>query len=248
MRELTVIENVKGYADQDGTVWLSLEDVAMGLGFTQEKNGVMYVRWETVSRYLNDYGFSQLVGKETFIPENVFYLLAMKANNDTALSFQMRVANEILPAIRKHGGYLTPAKIEEVLSDPDTIIKLATTLKEERQRRLQLEAEKEQNAPLVAFAETCCTSEDSLLIREVAKLASKHGVVIGEKRLYLKLREWRMIRPGCTEPYQEYIDRGYFEVVQNVKETSSGTMLFRTTRVTPKGQVYIINRLRKEVA
>jgi anti-repressor protein len=182
------------------------------------------------------------------ITEAGVYKLVFTSRKPEAERFTDWLASEVLPAIRKHGMYATPQTIEAMLDDPDTMIKTLQVLKEERQKRLLLEAEKVQNAPLVAFAETCCASEDSLLIREVAKLASKHGVVIGEKRLYIKLREWRMIRPGCTEPYQEYIDRGYFEVVQNVKETSSGTMLFRTTRVTPKGQVYIINRLRKEVA
>lgn len=101
--------------------------------------------------------------------------------------------------------------------------------------------------PLVAFAETCAASQDSVLVRELAKICSKQGINTGEHRLYRRLRAWKMIFPHSTEPYQEYIDRGYFEVTQTAKETAKGTRLFKTTRVTPKGQIYIINRLRKEL-
>jgi Rha family phage regulatory protein len=100
--------------------------------------------------------------------------------------------------------------------------------------------------PLVAFAETCAASQDSVLVRELAKICSKQGINTGEHRLYRRLRAWKMIFPHSTEPYQEYIDRGYFEVTQTAKNTSSGTKLFKTTRVTPKGQMHIINRLKKE--
>lgn len=105
----------------------------------------------------------------------------------------------------------------------------------------------EKQKPLVAFAETCAASQDSVLVRELAKLASKHGINIGEHRLYRMLRAWKMIFSHSTEPYQEFIDRGYFEVTQTAKETAKGTRLFKTTRVTPKGQIYIINRLKKEL-
>ena len=120
---IITIKNVRAYLDENGTARVSLEDAARGLGFTQTKNGTEYVRWETVEGYLCDMGFSQHVGKaleEKFIPENIFYRLAMKAKNETAEKFQALVADEILPTIRKHGGYLTADKIEEVLMNPDT--------------------------------------------------------------------------------------------------------------------------------
>lgn len=106
----------------------------------------------------------------------------------------------------------------------------------------------EEDRPLVAFAETCAASQDSMLVRELAKVACKQGINIGEHRLYRILRAWKMIFPKSTEPYQEFVDRGYFEVVQSARETAKGTRLFKTTRVTAKGQVYIIDRLKKEIA
>lgn len=106
------ILNIKGvdcYYGENGTAYLKLEAVARGLGFTQtqNKNGVEYtsIRWETVNRYLEDIGFPNKLGKDDFIPENIFYRLAMKAKNETAEKFQALVADEIIPTIRKQGYY-----------------------------------------------------------------------------------------------------------------------------------------------
>ncbi len=218
---------------ENGEILFDVENVARCLGFTEIKSKKEYVRWRTVNGYLK---FSQDVAKGDFIPESAVYKLAFKANNEVAEKFQDWLAIEVIPSIRKHGAYLTDEKIEEVLTDPDTIIKLATQLKEERSRRLEAER----------FNKQIAISENSLLVREVAKIASKDNIVIGEKRLWNKLRDWGLIFKDTTEPKQEYIDRGYFEVVEGAKDTYKGTFTYRTTRVTGKGQLYIIKRLIKE--
>lgn len=142
MNEILNINNVHGYLDKEtGTAYLNAEDVARGFGFTQEKNGVEYVRWETVNGYLHGFGFSQHVGKTDFLPENMVYRLGFKASNEAAQKFQAVLADEVLPAIRKHGAYMTPEKIEEALLNPDTLIKLATELKAEREARKHAELE-----------------------------------------------------------------------------------------------------------
>lgn len=116
MNEIMNICGVECY-EKDGTAYLKLESVARGLGFTHKevKNGKEYesIRWAVVRAYLEDLGFrpqvgenSQQVGKDDFIPENVFYRLAMKAKNETAERFQALVADEIIPSIRKTGGYV----------------------------------------------------------------------------------------------------------------------------------------------
>ncbi len=194
-------------------------------------------------------GITDSIGRKqqtTIISESGLYNLIFLSRKPEAKQFKRWVTHEVIPTIRKHGAYMTPEKIEEVLLNPDTIIKLATELKEERQKRLAAEQTLEKQKPLVSFAETCMASDKSLLVREVAKLISKQGIHIGERRLYQKLREWKLIFPGKNEPYQEYIDRGYFEISQGVKETDKGSFTWLTMRVTPKGQMYIINRLKKE--
>lgn len=111
MNKMIVVENVRGRLDANGNPELNLEDVARGLGFTQGKGGVSYIRWDRLEGYLRSFGFSPQVGKDTFIPENIFYKLCFKAENKTAVAFQDIVTDEILPAIRKTGTYTTdPAK------------------------------------------------------------------------------------------------------------------------------------------
>ena len=107
MNEIMNISGIECY-EQDGTAYLKLETVARGLGFTQEKNGVEYVKWERVTAYLSELGFSPEVGKDVFIPENIFYRLAMKAKNEAAERFQAKIADEVIPSIRKHGAYVAP--------------------------------------------------------------------------------------------------------------------------------------------
>lgn len=100
--------------ERDGTAYLKLDIVARGLGFTKTDVKISetgfrkeYVRidWPRVIGYLKELGFSQEVGKDDFIPENIFYRLAMKAKNEAAESFQAKIADEVIPAIRKTGGY-----------------------------------------------------------------------------------------------------------------------------------------------
>lgn len=98
MNEIVTINNVRGYIDEKGTAWLNLEDVARGLGFTQIKNKKEYIRWERVIQYLKEMAFPTS-GENDYIPENIFYKLCMKADNEVARLFQDLVCDEILPSI-----------------------------------------------------------------------------------------------------------------------------------------------------
>lgn len=108
--------NIQGVEcfEKDDIVYLKLETVARGLGSTDNSKGTEYVRWNTVRQYLTEIGFSQEVAKDAFIPENIFYRLAMKAKNEAAERFQAKIADEVIPAIRKTGGYqLAPAMSQQ---------------------------------------------------------------------------------------------------------------------------------------
>lgn len=137
------IMNIKGIEcyEKDGVVYLNLEACARGLGFTQEKNGVEYVRWETVNAYLEEFGFPNKLGKGDFIPENSFYRLAMKAKNAVAEAFQAKIADEVIPSIRKHGAYMEPDTLDKMITSPEFGIKLLTALKEEQEKRKALEVQ-----------------------------------------------------------------------------------------------------------
>lgn len=96
---------VRTIINGDGSISINAEDAARGLGWVQIKNNKVYIRWETINTYLNELGFSQLVGKDDYIPESLFYLLGMKANNTAAQEFQRWIAVDVLPEIRKNGSY-----------------------------------------------------------------------------------------------------------------------------------------------
>ncbi|RKJ61847.1 hypothetical protein D7Y09_15025 [bacterium 1XD42-1] len=99
-----------------------MDTVARGLGFTRiADSGNEVVRWERVEKYLSEIGAVPTCGHDGFIPENVFYRLAMKAKNDTAERFQAFIADEVIPSIRKHGAYMTPPTIESLLDNPDVL-------------------------------------------------------------------------------------------------------------------------------
>lgn len=244
MQDLQVIKNVKCFVNENGVVQLSLEDVARGLGFIQTKNNVDYVRWETINGYLVEFGFSQLVGKESFIPENIFYKLAFKASNETARKFQDIVCDEILPTIRKHGMYAT----NELLNNPDLAIKAFTALKEERERNKLLESKLEQDKPKVLFAESVQTSKTTILIGELAKILKQNGIDIGQNRLFQKLRDlgYLISRKGTdyNSPTQKSMDLGLFEIKETAITHSDGHVtVSKTTKVTGKGQVYFVSKL-----
>lgn len=92
----------------DGSISVNAEDTAVGYGWTQEKKGKLYIRWETLNGYCKELGFSQEVGKGDYIPESLFYMLGFKAGNDRALKYQQWLAMEVLPSLRKNGSYEMP--------------------------------------------------------------------------------------------------------------------------------------------
>lgn len=105
----------------------------------------------------------------------------------------------------------------------------------------------EKDKPKVTFANRVLKSNDNVLVRQVAKMASDEGFVIGERKLYKKLREWGYICNGSTEPTQVGMNRNYFTLKINVVQTPYGIKSSRTTLVTPRGQIHIVERLMKEM-
>ncbi|EKS4345824.1 phage antirepressor KilAC domain-containing protein [Clostridium botulinum] len=174
------------------------------------------------------------------IPEGDIYRLITGSHLPKAEKFESWVFDEVLPQIRQTGGYI-PTNEDE--TEEDILAKAILIAQKTIEKKNKII---EQQKPLVSFANKVATSQNSLLVREVAKLASKEGLNIGEKRLWNKLREWGLILKNSTEPKQYGIERGIFEVVEGTKESSKGTFTYKTTRVTGKGQVYIISRLERE--
>ena len=123
---------------------------------------------------------------------------------------------------------------------------LVKSEEEKQQVEKELEETKEELEDKNSFIGKISASENSLLVREVAKLASKGNITIGEKALWNKLREWGYISKKSTEPMQSAINAGWFEVIERVVERNGKSLIYKTTKVTGKGQVHIIKKLSKE--
>lgn len=249
VKEVNEILNINGIEcfEKDGTAYLKLETVARGLGFTTvATSGNEVVRWKRVEKYLEEIGFSQEVAKNDFIPENIFYRLAMKAKNEAAERFQALVADEIIPSIRRHGMYATAETVEKMLSDPDTAIRLLNEIKSEREKRIALEEKAEQDKPLIAFANSVSVARTSILIGELAKLLKQNGIDMGQNRLFAWMREkgYLISRKGTdyNMPTQRSMERGLFEIKESTVSHADGhTSISKTPKITGKGQIYFIN-------
>lgn len=249
MNEIMTISGVDCY-EKDGTAYLKLETVARGLGFTQTqvKDGVEYtsIRWERIQGYLEELGFPHKWGKDDFIPENIFYRLAMKAKNEAAEQFQAKIADEVIPSIRKHGAYMTPETIDRMITSPDFGIKLLSALKEEQEKRKALETEAEANRPKVLFANAVSAAKTSILVGELAKLLKQNGVDMGQNRLFAWLRDnGYLIKRNGTDynmPTQKSMEQGLFEIKETSIANPDGSVrVNKTQKVTGKGQTYFVN-------
>lgn len=179
------------------------------------------------------------------LTEDGVYEVLMQSRKPIAKQFKAEV-KKILKTIRLNGMYVT----DKLLNNPDLAIQAFTKLKEEREKRLQLEHEAEINKPKVIFAEAVETSKTSILIGELAKLIKQNGYDIGQKRLFAWLREnGYLIKSGRTDynmPTQRAMDMGLFEIKETAITHSDGHIsINKTVKVTGKGQIYFINKFLK---
>lgn len=255
--ELITIENVRGYLAEDGTAFLNAEDVARGWGVTQKKNGVEYVRWDRVNGYLKEFKYSPLVGKDDFIPENMVYRLGFKASNETAQRFQAILADEVIPSIRKTGQYSINQQIPSYQIE-NKIERAKAWIKEQEEQELKLQAkdkqieEKEKQIekmkPDADFAKAVKASKDDISINALAKLIKQAcpGRKMGEKILFEILRDNHyLIKSGADKnlPTQKALNMKLFKINTSTYPDYYGCpRTSRTTKVTPKGQGYFINK------
>ena len=235
-------KDFKVYGDKDNPLFLA-KDVAEWL---DERDGYTVSRKvDEEEKLIHKICVGGQIREATFLTEDGFYEVLMQSRKSIAKPFKKEV-KKILKQIRLTGGVVIEDREEEFINNYFTSfsedVKKAMILDLKEQNKKIKEQLKEKNKIINQIE----TSENSLLVREVAKIASKNGIKTGEKRLYNKLREWGLIFKNSREPKQEYVERGYFEIVETVRETKGKTFTDRTTKVTGKGQIYIIKRLLKE--
>lgn len=193
----------------------------------------------------------------TFVNEDGLYDVILDSRKPEAKAFRKWVTSEVLPSIRKHGAYMTDEIIERTLTDPDYLIRLATELKNERQRRMLAENDAKlkqrqltEQQPKVEFYDTVTASQGSESIEIVAKTIKNVVLNVpkfGRNKLYDILRESEILygKGNNIRPYQKYIDSGYFEVI-NYPYTSRGRAFMGwRTMVTPIGKRFVMDVIKK---
>lgn len=237
--------------EDNGKVLFCAVDIARALGYSNPHDAIGrhcrgVVKREGVSVTTNQHGVStEQVNEMSFIPEGDVYRLITHSKLPTAERFERWVFDEVLPSIRKHGMYATPTTIEQMIADPANAIKVFSALKQEQERRKELEATVEHNAPKVLFAEAVQASHDSCLVGQLAKMIRQNGKPIGANRMFAWLRDngW-LCKKGenWNMPTQKAMESGYFEIKETVIANPDGsTRITRTPKVTGKGQIYFIN-------
>lgn len=235
--------------EDNGEIWFVAKDVAEALEYSYwQPNIVAHVPevWKGIKRINTPGGYQEML----CLTENGVYFFLGRSDKKKALPYQMWIAGEVVPSIRKHGMYATPAKVEDILSNPDAFIQVLQAYKAEREKRESLEAKIEEDKPKLIFAEAVNTSKESILIGNLAKVLRQNGVEIGQNRLFEWLRENGFLIKCRGErwnmPTQDSIERGLFEVKTRVINNPDGTTrIVRTTKVTGKGQIYFVNRFLK---
>lgn len=254
MNEIMTIGGIDCY-EENGTAYLKLETVARGLGFTQTAaSGNEAVRWERVRKYLAELSIPTCGDDNKlpeYIPENVFYRLAMKAKNETAEKFQAYVADEVIPSIRKHGAYMTPKTLQEMLSDPGAMIEVLQRLREEQERRKELETVinvKDQQiaemTPKAGYYDLILMNKDVMPVSRIAK-----DYVMSARRMNELLHEMGVqYRQGdIWLLYQQYAGEGYTQTKTDLYVGGDGEQHAKVrTCWTQKGRLFIYDLLKNK--
>jgi prophage antirepressor-like protein len=256
MKDLKIFENNE-FGEVRTTViddepYFSLNDVCRILEIKNPSDAKSRLRKDGVgtTEVIDSMGRTQ---RANFINESNLYKLIFQSRKPEAERFADWVTSEVLPAIRKHGAYMTDGVIERTLTDPDYLIMLATNLKEEKAKRALAEAVNERNKPKVLFADTVSASKRSCLMGELAKMISQEAIrqgkldkKIGQNKLFAWMRNKGYLCKGGerrNQPKQTYIEQGLFEMKKGSYINSDGVSIITTTpKVTGKGQIYFVNK------
>ena len=181
----------------------------------------------------------------TVVNESGLYAVILRSNKPQAHGFRKWVTADILPTIRKTGGYVSDADkfVETYLPFADEPTKNLFKIQFEYINQLNDRIRRDE--PKVRFADHVSDTVNLIDMNEMAKLCADHGIRIGRTRLFAWLRS-KGILMACNLPYQEYIERGYFRVKESVFEMHGEIKTYQQTLVTGRGQQYILARLLRE--
>ena len=228
----------------EGKPYFAGSDVASALGYAIPHKAVQthckgVLKWNIPTKSGNQ--------DALFIPEGDVYRLIMRSKLPAAEKFESWVMDEVIPSIRKNGGYIAG---QENLSDDELLAKALMVAQNKIAERERIIAEKQEHIekmrPKEIFADAVSSSHTSILIGDLAKLICQNGYQIGQKRLFEWMRNnGYLVKFGASKnmPMQRYIEQGLFEVKEsNVQNPDGSVRITRTTKVTGKGQVYFVNK------
>ena len=233
---------------KDGEIWFVLKDVCDVLGINNSKMVAARLdENEKAGVSLTDLSSNGTQQKRNFtiISEAGLYKVILRSDKPEAKKFMNWITHEVLPSIRKHGAYITFAKMEELMNDPETWVKLIRTLQQERREKELLKNQVEKDKPKVIFCDAVSASDSDILVSEMAKILRGNGIDIGEHRLFERLRnEGFLIRRKGTDkniPTQKSMNLGLFKITETAITHSDGRVtVAKTSKITGKGQVYFI--------
>lgn len=230
--------------ERDGEPWFVAVDICGALDIANSRDALTRIDEDEKGVALTDtLGGAQEVA---VVNEPGLYSLVLGSRKSEARAFKRWITHDVIPAIRKTGMYATPATVEAMLANPDTMIQVLQAFKDEREQRLALETRVVADEPKVAFADAVETSTDSCLVGQLAKIIRQNGYEIGANRLFEYLRkEGYLCRAGSNRnmPTQRSMEAGWFEVKESVLENPDGSIrVVRTPKVTGKGQIYFVNK------
>lgn len=227
----------------DGEPWFIGKDVAEVLGYKDTSDALKkHIDDEDkLSRQITDSGQSRAM---YLINESGLYSLILKSKLSNAKKFKRWVTSEVLPSIRKHGAYMTSEKIEQALTDPDTIIQLATTLKREREERMLLEQQIAEYEPKLSYLDTILSSSDTVTITQIA---ADYGMsAVSMNKLLNQFGVQHKIS-GQWILYKKHMKNGYTKShTSEIQKSSGGTRVVMNTKWTQKGRLFLYNLLKEK--
>lgn len=225
---------------RDGEPWFVAVDVCNALSISNSRDAVRKLDEDekmTVDLTDTHSGARGGAQKISAVNESGLYSLVLGSRKPEAKEFKRWVTHEVIPSIRKTGGYLGNV---ENMSDLEILGRAMMIYKrtvEEQHKQI------EEMKPKAEFADRVTKSTDNILMRQMAKLLCDKGYSIGEKRLYQLLRDQKILMKN-NEPYQQYVDKGYFVVQEGTYTTPDDKQrLYHTTKVTPAGQIWLIEKV-----
>ncbi len=230
----------------DGEPYFVGKEVAEILGYERPDNAVRN-HVDAEDKLMHSISASGQMRNMTIINESGLYSLILSSKLEKAKEFKHWVTSEVLPAIRKHGAYLTDKKAYEITHSADSLADLLIQAGEQlRKKDLVIQSLK----PKALFADAVATSKTSILIGDLAKILKQNGINIGQKRLFEWLRNngYLVKRNGADRnmPTQKSMEMGLFEIKETVVTHADGHVTInKTPKVTGKGQQYFINKFLK---